>query len=278
MDPLVFIDFALSHLPRAGRYALEIQSRVAAQPEKDSNNIFVSALTDADLSVQNYFEVALLAEFPEVRFYGEEESSSLNAKYFTQTGDYEITLDPINGTRLYLDKLSGFDCILTLSKQEELISAITYFPGLRKVFFAIKDEGAFTIKSGKPLLRSNAERVRLSPAAKTLVVFDNDEDLRGKLTGLAPIWYFTEEYLKNKNNMTLGSILLGDIAGWVRRTSPIIDVGAITFIAQEAGAWVSDFSGKPLSSYPRSKKRDAGPQIVATTKELHEQMLKAINS
>lgn len=278
MNPLVFIDFALSHLPRAGRYALEIQSRVAAQPEKNSDNIFISALTDADLSVQNYFEVVLLAEFPELRFYGEEERSSLNAKYFAQTGDYEITLDPINGTRLYMDKLSHFDCILTLTKQEEIISAITYFPRLQKVFFAIKDEGAFTIKSDKPLIRSNAERLHLSQSAETLVIFDNDEDLRKRLTGLAPIWYFTEEYLKNKNNMTLGSILLGDIAGWVRKTSPIIDAGAIAFIAKEAGAWVSDFSGKPISIYPRSRKRGAGPQVVANTKELHERLLKALNS
>lgn len=67
----------------AGAYALKVQDRVAHQPIKSQyDNLFAQALTDADLSVQGFIEVSLLAEFPDIAFFGEEQAHSLNMKYF----------------------------------------------------------------------------------------------------------------------------------------------------------------------------------------------------
>ena len=277
MDSKLFIEFALSHLPIMGRYALEVQSRIASQPEKDYGNIFAAALTDADLSVQNYFEVVLLSEFPDLRFFGEEEENSLNAKYFTKNGRYEITLDPINGTRFYMDQLNVFDCILTLTEDDQLRAAVSYFPGLGQAYYAIKGEGAFIV----PIIEGqldikDAVRVVLSAESKPVAIFDADGDLLHRLKGVVPVWDFLKEYETKKNGMTLGSVLMGDLAGWVRTTSPLIDAGAISFIAEEAGAIVTGFSGDPIVRYPVDNDRDGGAQIVAVTKELHEALLKRL--
>ena len=90
------VEFFLGLLVMAGDYALAIQPRIAGPAQKDGHNAWVSALTDADLSVQNFMEVATLARFPSVGFYGEEHAQSLNQKYFPRDGDISVHLDPVN--------------------------------------------------------------------------------------------------------------------------------------------------------------------------------------
>src|SRR5262245_43147162 len=94
------VEFFLGLLVTAGDYALAIQPRVAGPEQKSGHNDWVSALTDADLSVQSYFEVATLARFPTVHFFGEEYAQSLNQKYFPRDAEFSVHLDPINATFL----------------------------------------------------------------------------------------------------------------------------------------------------------------------------------
>jgi myo-inositol-1(or 4)-monophosphatase len=85
--PRQILTTLLPYLKTAGIYAQQIQSRIAAQPEKESpaGNIFSAALSDADLSIQTMIEVVLLGTFPEIRFFGEEYAQSYNTKYFRAT-------------------------------------------------------------------------------------------------------------------------------------------------------------------------------------------------
>jgi 3'-phosphoadenosine 5'-phosphosulfate (PAPS) 3'-phosphatase len=67
----------------AAAYARFLQPMIAVLPAKEQGeNFFAAALTDADLSIQNLVEVALLGTFPQIRFYGEEHEHSSNTKYF----------------------------------------------------------------------------------------------------------------------------------------------------------------------------------------------------
>ena len=105
----------LSQMPVAGDYALQVQATVEKQPEKAGmDNPFGAALTDADLSLQNFFEVLTLAHFPTVSFYGEEESHSLNMKYFSEGEPLKVLLDPIDGTRYYADNLDSFNIMISV--------------------------------------------------------------------------------------------------------------------------------------------------------------------
>ena len=126
----------------AADYAVAIQSRIATLPEKSEygDNFYATALTDADLTIQTTIELALLARFPEVRFFGEEYQTSYNTKYFRgidlAEGELLVTLDPIDGTRAYLDKLDTFAIILTIIKGDHYEAVLIIKPK-QKYYFCI---------------------------------------------------------------------------------------------------------------------------------------------
>lgn len=65
-------DMVEAYLPvlvTAGDYARQIQPRIAGPGRKAGQNPWVQAITDADQSVQTFFEVTTLARFPEAGFF-----------------------------------------------------------------------------------------------------------------------------------------------------------------------------------------------------------------
>lgn len=122
--PIQVIDFLLPQLALAGQYTVEIQKRVRAHDAKPGSTPFHQALSDADLSVQAFLEVALLARFPEISFFSEEQAQSLNQKYFPERARFELLLDPVDGTRFYLDSREGYQIIVTLLDGDEIVAAV----------------------------------------------------------------------------------------------------------------------------------------------------------
>lgn len=118
------LEYLLPHLITASRYSRRIQPQIASQPSKEADNIFAAALSDADLSIQSFIEVALLAKYPSLRFYGEEHAASMNTKYlhgieFGGEDELLALLDPIDGTRLYLDQRDDYMILFGLMTPKE---------------------------------------------------------------------------------------------------------------------------------------------------------------
>ncbi len=118
-SPHEILQTLLPHLRVAAGYAQQIQTKITSLPAKDGgDNILSAALTDADLSIQTLVEVALLGTYPEMAFYGEEYEQSRNTKYFSATelgkNDYLVTLDPIDGTKYYLDGFDNYQIISSM--------------------------------------------------------------------------------------------------------------------------------------------------------------------
>ncbi|MGB3638181.1 MAG: inositol monophosphatase family protein, partial [Rivularia sp. (in: cyanobacteria)] len=124
-SPRIILETLLPHLKAAAGYARFLQPKIAALPDKDGGESFFSAaLTEADLAIQNFVEVALLGNFPNIRFYGEEYKSSPNTKYFRavdfgEKDDYLVTLDPIDGTKFYIDGHSNYQIILSILNTDD---------------------------------------------------------------------------------------------------------------------------------------------------------------
>jgi fructose-1,6-bisphosphatase/inositol monophosphatase family enzyme len=147
--PRDILQTLLPHLRVAAAYAHEIQTRIASQPEKsEGRNLFSTALTDADLSIQTFVEVLLLGTFPELRFYGEEHDKTYNTKYFSgidfgDDGQYLLTLDPIDGTRCYMDGHPTYQIILGILSPTGPVGAMSIHPATAEYFYALKGEGTF---------------------------------------------------------------------------------------------------------------------------------------
>jgi myo-inositol-1(or 4)-monophosphatase len=277
--PKQILEALLPHLRVAAAYAKEIQSRIAAQPEKDSDNIFVSALTDADLSVQTFVEVLMLGYFPRVRFYGEEHEKSYNTKYFRAIAlgpqdDYLVTLDPIDGTRFYLDGHSNYQIMLNVLNADGFEAALVIRPVSGRYFYALRGQGLFTGMLDQTM--ENCQPVRIEQAKPCIYLGGGADKLKPQLVGKYQVWDLHADYSAEVEIPSMANFLEGELCGSVMMGAQFIDGAAFAFMAQEAGALVTQLDGSPLP--PLSDYADTyrwPPLVIGATAEVHGDLLAA---
>ena len=279
--PRQILETLLPHLRVAASYARFLQPKIAVLPDKDTTdgNSFTAALTDADLAIQNFVEVAILGSFPNIRFYGEEYQSSPNTKYFRaidlgEQDDYLVTLDPIDGTKYYMDGHSNYQIILTVLNADDYEAVLAISPAQNVYFYALRGEGAFKGQLDMSLEECSPLTVNLNPEPTIL--------LGTKMAALAPtlknkyqvidlnIDYSTSVQVPNLNGM-----LAGLLSGAVKQKGQFIDGGALAFLAREAGFIVTTLDGSPLPPLHTCKNYCLPGLIIATSKTVHQDLLEA---
>lgn len=254
----------------AGDYALRVQKRVAHQPIKTQyENPFSQALTDADLSVQAFMEVSLLAEFPELGFFGEEEQHSLNMKYFPDSAPYTVYLDPIDGTRYYQDGSPLFNVILTVVHQQQILAAVIAIPGINAYYTGIRDQGTYCATRAQALSGMRGELVSLNKTDNT-VLTNNMADVT-----LTAQWAKTDVFAAYEPGFdrVITDVLTGRARAACALDAGLIDWGAIAFLTEQAGGCVSDLAGRPLRKIDQPGDFRFPGILVSTDSQTHEQLL-----
>lgn len=244
--PRDLLTVLLPQLEIAAHYARQIQPRIAAQPAKDAANFFGAALSDADLSIQTFVEVALLGTFPALRFYGEEYEQSYNTKYFRAIAlgpqdDYLITLDPIDGTQFYLDGHGNYQIILGILNADEFEAAIALTPATKTYVYALRGEGCWHGQFGTPL--EDCDRLQITEPKSTILLGWGMEHLATTLRDHYTVLTVAEDYSKTVQIPNVNGLLSGELAGAVLRVGKFIDGAALAFLAQEAGCLVTTHAG-----------------------------------
>jgi fructose-1,6-bisphosphatase/inositol monophosphatase family enzyme len=268
----------------AGDYACNIQSQIQAQPEKSEygENFYATALTDADLTIQTTIELAILAHFPQLHFFGEEYEKSYNTKYFKSItfGDENeilVTLDPIDGTRPYLDGLPCFSIVLSIIKNRQYEGVFVLQPRRKHYFYALREKGAFIgnldtdLSLAQPLkLQSlNSEKIYLSFALqKQREIFKPDFTTWCSATDYNPKQVFPD-YL---------DFIKGNLAGFVIAKGNLIDSAAFAFICREAGGIVTNFAGQNFEPFYEVNSMRINGLIIAPNPELHQRILAKVNT
>lgn len=254
----------------AGDYALRVQQRVAHQPIKTQyENIFAQALTDADLSVQAFMEVSLLAEFPALAFFGEEVDHSLNMKYFPKKAPYTVYLDPIDGTRYYQDGSDLFNVILTVVKDQKIQAAVVAMPAKDAYYWGIRGKGTYRATRHQVLASEAGEPVTLNTQSRVVLANNLPHVVVGDP------WVQTDvvaEYQPGFDK-TITDVLTGRARAACGLDAGLIDWGAIAFLVEQAGGCVSDMAGRPLE--PINMPGDFRfPDILASTDtQAHEELV-----
>lgn len=277
--PRQILETLLPHLRTAAAYARQIQSRIAARPEKAADSFFAAALSDADLSIQTLIEVALLGAFPDIRFYGEEYEQSYNTKYFRaidlgETGDYLVTLDPIDGTRFYLDGHSNYQIILSVLNWDTYEAAIAITPAQNLYCYALRGQGCW-----QGSLETNLEDcqpLQITEPSSTILLGWGMERLAPKLSDRYSVIKVSTDYSKTQQIPNFFGTLTGELAGAVFRAGQWIDGAALAFLAQEAGCLVSTHKGTPLPPLHTCKDYRFEGLLVATSQEVHQHLVEAI--
>lgn len=276
-NPRQILRTLLPYLKTAALYARQIQSAIASQPSKEkSDNFFGAALTDADLSVQTAIEVALLAHFPQIRFYGEEYEKSYNTKYFKAIdlgaeNDYLITLDPIDGTQFYLDGHRNYQIILTILNWDEYEAVIALTPAESSYYYALRNEGIFrgdfdtALEDCQPLVLESPQPV--------VYLGWGMGHLAEKIAPNYQVLDLEKAYSRDRQIPNVNGILSGDLTGAIIRTGKWIDGAAIAFLAQTAGCIVTTLDGSPLPPLHACEDYQRPGLIIATSPEVHQDLL-----
>ena len=279
-SPREIIATLLPHLRVAAGYARNLQSKIKSLPDKNTgDNFFTAALTDADISIQTLVEVALLGSFPEIRFYGEEYEKSCNTKYFRslelgQKGDYLVTLDPIDGTKFYLDGNDNYQIILNVLDVEDFAAVLAISPAKNCYYYTFRGEGVYHGSLDLDLARCKPLKIN-KPKHKILLGWDMAY-LKPALDGNKyDILDLENSYSANQNFPNYNGIFSEDLIGWVTKRGKFIDSAALAFMAKEAGCTVTDFEGLPLPALHSCEHYSYSGIIVGANSEVHQDLLTA---
>ncbi|NEO82684.1 MAG: inositol monophosphatase family protein [Spirulina sp. SIO3F2] len=270
----------LPHLRVAAHYANEIQQRICAQPEKSAgHNFFSTALTDADLSIQTFFEVLLLGSFPLLRFYGEEYEKTYNTKYlrgidFGEGEEYLLTLDPIDGTRCYMDGHKTYQIILGILSKQGHEAAVSIHPATDEYFWALRGKGT---KRGAIADDLDAcQPIQLGQSPLEIYFSWSMERFAEPLRDRYAVASLAESYSAEQGMNVFSTILQGQLCGGVLRAGRFLDTWPLAFLAQEAGAIVTTFDGESVPPAHTHQNYELPSLLVATSEGVHQDLLNAV--
>lgn len=251
----------------AGKYALAVQSRVE-NVEKEGTSPINRALTDADLSIENLFEVFLLSAYPDISFRGEEVEESRNASYFAADADVLVTCDPINGTLNYANGSPHFEVIVTVFVKGIMTVVLMYKPRIDLLHIAVKGFGVRMAHAGHTrmltlgtLSGAFSEKKLWTTKARAPV----RQILARKGYELVDCSVVAKQQPWQDPGCIPSCILTGNIAGFFRKRPQVIDDVATAFVAQLSGAVVLDLEGAPINFDTDPLGRI--PSIVCATSE-----------
>ena len=276
--PRQILETLLPPLRMAAGYSRQIQAKIAAQPAKDGANKFSAALTDADLSIQTFVEVALLGSFPDIRFYGEEFEQSYNTKYFRAIdlgpeGDYLVTLDPIDGTLFYIDGFPNYQIILTVLNADGFEAVLALSPAEGHYYHAFRNQGTRIGRLEQDLL--DCEPLKIQPNS-TVFLGTRMAPLKPKLSDRYDVIRVSEDYSHEVGIPNVNGILKGDLAGVVLAGGKFIDGAALAFLAQEAGCIVTDHQGQALPRLDQCEDYAWPGLAIAANPDVHRDLITAL--
>jgi myo-inositol-1(or 4)-monophosphatase len=216
----------------AGKYLLENRGKITPHEiDEKAKNDFV---TEIDHGSEKMIIEMILNDFPEHKILAEE--SSPQAK----TADYLWIIDPLDGTRNYIQDVPAFSVSIALRHQGKIIVGVIYDPVHDELFSAIRGEGA----------HRNGKRIRVTNNHFSRALIATGFPFRSKRHLPAYLLSFEEIFLKCSGIRRCGSaaidlayLALGRFDGFWEIGLSIWDIAAGSLIIEEAGGIVTDFWG-----------------------------------
>lgn len=252
---------------KAGDFLKQYQPKVTVKKYKDLGDI----QTDADLKAEKIISQIITKSFPQHNIFSEE--AGLTDKH----SEYTWTIDPLDGTKEYIRGRSIFLTLVSLETKSDLLVGCVYNPNTKNIFSAAKGNHAF--KNFKQKLSvSKTSQLKHAIIAVTLPTYVLKEPKFSQnwqfIRSLAQKTYRVRGFQFDALNIC--HTAQGAMEGFCCFTDTQFgpkwwDIAASLTIAQEAGAKITDLSGKPL------KNQDLTNGIVVTNGLIHHQLLRMIN-
>lgn len=252
------LNFAIETARDAGHLLLEKFGRINAVTKKGDINL----VTEADLASEALIIERVRSHFPRHSILAEESGEAVITGADTA---WKWVIDPLDGTTNYAHGYPCFAVTLALEHDGEIAVGVTFDPTRGELFAAEKGRGATL--NGKPIRVSETALLEDS-----LIVTGFPYDFKRKDDFAR---HLTEFLLGSRGVRRDGSAALdmayiacGRFDGfWEEGLNPW-DMAAGKLLIEEAGGWVTDYSGAPFSIY--------APPLCASNGKIHAEMLKVL--
>ena len=134
-----FVEFSLNLADIARQISLFHFKKKIKKINKDKVNF--DPVSTADIKIQKKLNQIILETFPNHSIFGEEES-------FIKDGEYEWCIDPIDGTKSYIQGFPLWGTLISLSRDKKIILGLADIPALDERYLGYLNS-SYKIKNKK---------------------------------------------------------------------------------------------------------------------------------
>ncbi|WP_456392713.1 inositol monophosphatase family protein [Persephonella sp.] len=197
----------------------------------------------------------ILSVYPDHSFLGEEEGVSGN-----NSSEYQWIVDPLDGTKNYINGFEIFAVSVALQKGDEIIAGAVYIPMLEKLYWAGKGEGAY--------MNGNRLRVSKRPVDMAIIAtgfpFRYEEEIDRYLKAFREAMItFSAVRRPGAAAVDLAMTAEGVFDGFFEMKLSKWDIAAGVLLVEEAGGVFTNFHGK----------KELDGNVVAGGEEIHKILL-----
>ena len=249
------LQFAIETARDAGHLLLEKFGRITAVTKKGDINL----VTEADLASEALIIERIKSHHPKHAILAEEAG---DAVVVDGTNVWKWIIDPLDGTTNYAHGYPCFAVTLALEHDGDVVVGVTFDPTRGELFAAEKGQGATL--NGKSIGVSATERLSESLICTGFPYdFKRKDDFARHLTA----FLLSSRGVRRDGSaaIDLAYVACGRFDGfWEEGLNPW-DMAAGNLLIQEAGGWITDYSGEAFSIYR--------PPVVASNGRIHNEML-----
>jgi 3'(2'), 5'-bisphosphate nucleotidase len=247
-------------IKKAGNEILKVYSGNDFQVETKSDK---TPLTLADKKSNDVIVKSLIELFPEVPILSEE--SKKTPYHERKEWEYLWFVDPLDGTKEFIEKNGEFSINLALIKDDKPIFGILYLPVLDILYYAGEGQGAYKIEKNDKTIGLKSEKDNKNDIDRMIkVIFSKshyNQETREYVDRIKKQYCHTE-MISVGSAMKLAYLAEGKADIYPRLSTTMEwDIAAGQIIVEEAGGKVIDFLGEKSLIYNKEDLRN--PWFVA---------------
>jgi 3'(2'), 5'-bisphosphate nucleotidase len=258
--------FAIKVARKAGELALTYYGKDIDVEDKSD----ATPVTEADKAVDKYIRERLLVKFPDYAVLSEE-----NIDDFTRLNNqYLWCVDPIDGTRHFMQKDGFFGIHIGLVVNEKAILGVVYRPTTDELYYAETGRGAFVSER-----KNNPRQIQVARESDIKkmkgIITSNKSSGQGKwIKGVGKELGVFDFIYAGSVGVSTCMVARGDLViyGYGGYKSSEWDTCAPEVILKEAGGKFTDACGRELLYNQKEVKRLKG--FLATNGAVHDELLR----
>ena len=231
------------------------QTALARRLKEDS-----TIVTEADEETEKRIVQVIQAKYPAHNFLGEEGGE------LERGSKYSWVIDPLDGTRNFVNGIPIFAISIALVKGNEHIASVVYNPLTEELFSAEKGKGSYCNGHKFTVSRQEASSGLITIGTSSA---KESKEIAAKIFSHALRYVSAVRYLGSAV-LELAYLARGGTEGFLSLGTKRWDYAAGTLLVLEAGGYITDFEGGP---WDLSK-----DYFVASNGVIHPQLLELVKS